>query len=94
MLADHGTTRRIAELQADALERGTLNIWTVYDHPADFPHSYVARRFEVSGDNGAQPTGDVMLGELSIIRASFRQAGLTRLLRHEDDETQIVECWL
>jgi len=70
-----------------------LSIWTVYDHPSDFPHSYVARRAEVNR-HGVQPTADVMVGELSIIRASFLQAGLTCLPRSEDDEAHIVECWL
>lgn len=83
----------IAAIQAAALARNVLAIWTVYDHPKDFPHSYVARRCEVNS-GGLQQTGDVMLGELSMIRASFAHAGLTCLARNQDDEAHIVESWL
>lgn len=84
---------QIADLQTAALKRNVLALWTVYSHPSDFPNDYVARRCEVNR-NGIQQTGDVMLGELSIIRASFLQAGLTCLRRNEDDEPHIVESWL
>lgn len=33
---------------------GVLSIWTVYDHPLDFPNEYVARRFTV-GTSGSRP---------------------------------------
>jgi hypothetical protein len=84
---------RILESQRDAHERNVLNIWTVYDHPADFPHSYVARRFEVD-EGGSRPTNDIVQGELQIIRESFRYCGLVRLLRAEADDPKIVEAWL
>lgn len=83
----------IATAHNDGIRRGVLNIWTVYDRPKDFPHSYVARRFEVTAD-GAIPTRDIVQGELSIIRKSFMECGLTCLTRNETDEPQIVESWL
>lgn len=83
----------VAAIQAAALARDVLAIWTVYSHPSDFPNNYVARRCEVNGGD-LQHTGDIMLGELSMIRASFLQAGLVCLPRNDDDEAHIVECWL
>lgn len=97
MSDDHGATDRperspidwIAARQSAALKRNVLNIWTVYDHPTDFPNSYVARRFEYD-----KATGDIVQGELSIIRESFRRCGLTCLPRDPSDDAKIVECWL
>jgi hypothetical protein len=87
------TVHRIIQGQHSAVQRGALSLWTVYDHPIDFPHSYVARRFEVNAD-GPVATGDLIQGELDAIRKSFHQAGLTCLTRNDDDEPQIVETWL
>jgi hypothetical protein len=84
---------RIFRVQAESAERGVLSMWTVYDHPRDFPHSYVARRFEV-GQDGAHPTEDFIQGDLAIIRKSFSQCGLVCLTRDESDEPQIMETWL
>lgn len=79
----------IMRAQNVAQENGVLNLWTVYDHPSDFPHSYVARRFELD-----QPTGDIIQGELQIIRKSFRICGLYCLKRHPADDPKIIETWL
>jgi hypothetical protein len=87
-------TEKIFSAQIEAMARGSLNIWTVYSHPADFPHSYVARRFEVGGGGEPVATGDIVQGELSMIRASFACCGLACLARNEDDDTTIVESWL
>jgi hypothetical protein len=86
-------TQQILDLQAESVKRGALSIWTVYDHPKDFPHSYVARRFEV-GVDGAHATTDIVQGELAIIRKSFLTCGLTCLVRNDADEPQILESWI
>ena len=85
----------IWQRQQDALARGALNVWTVYDHPADFPAGYVARRFETGGGR-PEPlaTGDAFTGDLVAIRAAFERCGLYRMPRQESDEPQIVESWL
>jgi hypothetical protein len=83
----------VADAHNEALRHGVLNLWTIYDHPKDFPHSFVARRFAVDS-NGARPTEDFVQGELSILRESFRYCGLTCLTRDEKDEPQIIESWL
>jgi hypothetical protein len=85
----------IAQLQQLARDNDVLNIWTVYDHPKDFPHSFVARRFEIGKQaDGPLATDDVVLGDLRTIRESFRRCGLTCIRRSDTDEPQIVECWL
>ena len=88
------TEIRIIEAQYSAMKRGGLAMWTIYDHPSDFPHSYVARRFEVRhGD--AVPTRDIVQSDsLQAIRRSFRICGLHCLTRNEEDDPKIVETWL
>jgi hypothetical protein len=85
----------VATAHNDALRRGVLNVWTIYDHPKDFPDTYVARRFEV-GKGRELPivTNDTVQGELQIVRESFRRCGLTCFTRNEQDEPQIIESWL
>jgi hypothetical protein len=76
-------------LNADAVRRGVLPMWTIYDRPKDHPDGFIARRFE-----SIMPTGDTLTGELEELRAIFINAGLFKLPRSDGDEPQIVETWL
>lgn len=68
----------------------TLSIWTIYDHPRDFPDAYVARRFEYD-----RATGDVMLSaDLGSLRDAFQASGLVCITRHPTDDPVILETWL
>jgi len=71
--------------------------WVVYDHPVDYPDSFVARRFVL--DRGPQPvpTEEVLVAaSLAALRQLVRQQdpNLVRFYRSRDDEPQIVECWM
>lgn len=66
-----------------------MNIWTIYRHPVDYPHDYVARRFEYD-----KPTADVLTAPtLDAIRAKLPE-GLYHMARHPNDDPKIVEVWL
>jgi hypothetical protein len=70
-----------------------LNLWTVYDHPLDYPEWFVARRFELVGEK-TRPTLDIMLSAtLEGVREKIPR-GLYCMPRFENDEPQIVEVWL
>ena len=73
-----------------------MSIWTVYDHPLDFPHGFIARRWEIRRGAGEPAwTEDVMRAyELEPLQEQLMDMGLSRLGRNEGDEPQIVECWL
>ena len=72
----------------------TLAMWTVYDHPSDYPDSYVARRFDVDAD-GPRPSDQVIAApELAIIRKSLHAFGLVPLGREPGDDPKIVETWI
>jgi hypothetical protein len=72
-----------------------LDIWTVYDHPTDYPNNYVARRFTIDASGGARPTDSIIVApDLARLRAYL--AGtlfLARLDRQPLDKPDIVETW-
>ena len=84
----------IVIVQAEAVKRGALSLWTVYERPKDYPIGWVARRFEVTAA-GPKPTNSVIkCARLEPIREKLARAGLFCLARHAEDEPQIVETWL
>lgn len=77
-----------------ALDREALSLWTIYNHPADFPHSYVARRFETANGRSVVTEDIVQCNDLSTLRKSFEMCGMARLPRDVSDEPSIIETWL
>ena len=78
-------------------DRG-LVVWTIYDHPSDFPHGYVARKFLiVRGKPEPVPTlALIQSHSLEAVRVGLLEEcpGLVCIKRNEGDEPQIVETWL
>jgi len=71
-----------------------LAIWTVYDHPRDFPNTFVARK-HIARASGTEATDDIVVSpDLTALREVLALKGLTCITRHPDDEPQIVESWL
>lgn len=72
-----------------------LAMWTVYDHPTDYPEKYVARRFEVDR-SGPKPTDSIIIApDLDSLRAILAlDLHLVCLARSEEDDPKIVETWL
>lgn len=67
-----------------------LSIWTIYDHPKDFPDQFVARLFV-----GEEPSNIVLVSEdIEQLRAALASNGLTVLCRSPSDDPKIVEVWL
>lgn len=92
MPVDETTTAQLEPL-ARVPGSQVLSIWTVYDHPADRPDVFVARRHEIS-DGGHQPTDDFLEGgTLDEVRALL-PAGLFNVGRAESDPPVIVESWV
>ena len=72
-----------------------LRMWTVYDHPLDYPNDFVARLFEVDA-SGSHPTSSIIITpDLQTMRDMLRfEMGLTFLDRQPEDDPKIVEVWL
>jgi hypothetical protein len=72
-----------------------LHIWTIYDHPLDFPDVFVARLSLVGGDGGPKVTDQILTApDLDTLRREFVRRGLTCITRSPNDDPVIVECWL
>jgi len=68
----------------------TLSLWTIYDHPTDYPNNFVARRFDLD-----RPTPEhIVANSLDELRQMMMNAGLSCLTRNPEDEPHIVETWL
>jgi len=70
-------------------DQNLLDIWTVYDHPGDYPEHYVTRRWELTA-----PKECYLFETLEAVRAFLSQKGLSRLERCEQDDPKIIETWI
>jgi hypothetical protein len=84
---------KVLMANAEAMKRGVLPMWTIYEKPLDHPEGFLARRFE-SCEKGYRPTMDTVTGELEHIRSTFERAGLFKLPREVGDDPCIVETWI
>lgn len=74
--------------------QAALAIWTVYDHPSDFPDVFVARKY-LAGQGVAVATDDTITSpSIEALREVFLQKGLTCIVRDASDDSKIVESWL
>jgi hypothetical protein len=91
------TVAFILQSQQDSVSRGTLSLWTVYDHPRDYPDGYIARKFEVKGDEQVTTKETLRTTDepgLELLHDAFEQAGLVCMPRSEADDPQIIETWV
>ena len=87
--------QRIYELNKPARDRNVLAIWTLYDHPRDFPHCYVARRSETGGGPEPVITSNVIISpDLEILREGMERCGLVCMMRNDEDDPVIIETWM
>lgn len=71
-----------------------LPMWTIYDHPKDYPHVFVARRWLVDA-KGAQWTDLVLIDDdIGRLRLEMERRGLIKLDRHPDDDPVVLETWV
>jgi hypothetical protein len=71
-------------------------VYTIYDHPADYPEHWVIRAWRIlahSADPEPRPEGVVLVTTLEAARAAI-PPGLARLPRQVNDDSKIVESWL
>ncbi|MEC5161644.1 MULTISPECIES: hypothetical protein [unclassified Janthinobacterium] len=74
----------------------SVPIWIIYDHPADYPHCFVARKFLYDGASTATETV-LTATSLTLIRRNVINAMPhvpNCLERAPGDDAVIVECWV
>lgn len=70
-----------------------LRVWTIYDHPRDYPEGFMARLFMVH-PGGYGPRNVAFYGPtLESVRNQL-PPGLYNLGRQPEDEPHIVETWI
>jgi hypothetical protein len=73
-----------------------ISMWAIYDHPKDFPDSYVAREWRL--DQGINPvaSGNHMTSKvLDELRERIMKAGCSLCFnRNENDDPVILETWM
>ena len=84
----------IAHLQWQASQDGKLSMWTVYDHPTDFPDEFVARQHVVEGGSSRPTANAFRARRIEIIRLILQNAGLIPMQRDPSDDAKIIETWL
>lgn len=73
----------------------TLSMWTVYDHPRDWPDWYVARKSEVNKDGITSINEHVIMErDLDRLRKTLAGFGLACISRSHEDDPVILEVWL
>ena len=74
--------------------KDVLSIWVIYDHPSDYPDSFIARRY-FSYYEIQEPTMDVIVApDYEYIRNALEKYGLVKLDRHPNDDPKIMEIWI
>ena len=75
------------------MSNNALSLWTVYDHPRDWPHGFIARRHVIS-NGGSHPTAETLQAlSLEELRVDLRARGLVCVARHASGDPVIVETW-
>lgn len=71
-----------------------LTLWTVYDHPLDYPDHYVVRPFMVVDGTVTPGDSSYLYRDLDLAREWLHRMGLFRLERSPEDDPTIVETWV
>lgn len=71
-----------------------VELWTIYDHPSDYPSGFIARLHLVVDGTGGPTPKVFACDQLEPLREQMRTMGLTCITRSPEDDPVIVETWL
>jgi hypothetical protein len=74
-----------------------LSMWTIYDHPDDYPDHFIAREWWVTAGRVEPSPVTVYRDEyLENVRTFVRTVApdASRLVRNENDDPKIIESWV
>jgi hypothetical protein len=72
-----------------------LSMWTIYDHPLDYPDSFIAREWVMNEFASYYPTKNIILApDLESIQQQLKELGKTQMDRHPKDDKCIIEIWI
>lgn len=73
---------------------GGLPMFTITDHPRDYPEHFVARLHVIAGTASGVQGFAILETDLNALRKTMRDLGLVRLERAPSDDSVIVETWI
>jgi hypothetical protein len=78
----------------DEPKREPLSIWTLYDSPSDCPGKFVVRRWVMEGKEWRATEQAYKADSPDPLERLMDEMGLCWMPRLEEDEQQIVGCWI
>jgi hypothetical protein len=67
----------------------TVSLYVIYDHPRDYPESFVVRRWDLEIPREVVGTAPTLEAARELV-----PPGLYNLERYEGDDPNIVEVWI
>jgi hypothetical protein len=80
-------------MHVSAASLGQLLIWTIHEHPKDYPDFYVARPTIIRPKTAGPMPMYLLARDLETLRGML-PAGLTRLSRFDARDPSIIEVWV
>jgi len=77
----------------DSHSERELDLFTIYEHPKDYPRGYIVRRW-VARSTGFSEAREAWATETLEDARLIIPDGLFRMEREADDDPTIVETWL
>lgn len=71
-----------------------MSLWTIYDHPTDYPDGYVVRQWFIIPGEGAAPQESAHYAPTLEAAREYLPAGLWNLGKQYDDDPAIAETWI
>lgn len=75
------------------MAKNYLSVWTVFDHPTDYPEVFIARKWLLISGVAVATSETVTGPTLQSVRDKI-PPGLHRFPRSPEDDVYIVESWL
>lgn len=73
----------------------TLHMWTIYDHPKDYPDHFIARKWSVGTKKDEPEATDEIIARATLDEVrSVLPLGLYCIGRKPEDDPCIVEVWI
>lgn len=69
-------------------------MWTIYDHPKDYPIGFIARMWMMVDGRQLWTDRTLTSPHLEEVRFRLRSKGLSPVARDPRDDPKIVETWL
>lgn len=73
--------------------RELLPMFTIYDHPLDYPESYVVRKWLI-GKNIINDGIVIKDGSLEVVRMKLKEMGLVNIGADGETDPKILENWI